>query len=175
MLRELTHTLSNIEEKKSLELVEAILNARRIFVTGAGRSGFIMKSFAMRLMHMGFEVYVIGETITPSISDKDLLIIGSGSGRTSSLLLTAKTSNRLGAQLTLITAKGNSSIGQLANIVLEINAPSKIQEGESYSIQPMGTLFEQSLLLSLDAIILILMDKINQNSDEMFERHVNIE
>ena len=76
------HVCSNSAEK----LADAILAAETIFVAGAGRSGLAMKSFAMRLMHMGFDTYVVGETVTPSITDKAVLLIGSGSGSTSSLV-----------------------------------------------------------------------------------------
>ena len=49
---------------------------RRIFVAGEGRSGFSAKGFAMRLMHLGYTVYVVGETITPALREGDLLVGG---------------------------------------------------------------------------------------------------
>ena len=43
------------------------------------------------------------------------------------------------------------------------------------SVQPMGSLFEQSLLICLDYVILILMDKTQITAEEMFARHANLE
>ena len=63
--------------------------ASRVFVAGVGRSGLCMRALGMRLMHLGKTVYVVGETTTPSIAAENLLILGSGSGRTASLLALA--------------------------------------------------------------------------------------
>ncbi len=61
------------------------MNQKKIFVAGAGRSGFMAKSFPMRMMHMGIDAYVIGETVTPNFEKDDILIIESGSGETKGL------------------------------------------------------------------------------------------
>ena len=66
----------------------------------------------MRLMHMGFDTYVVGEVVTPSITDKDVLLIGSGSGSTSSLVVNAPTKPMLLVlPICLITIDENSPIG----------------------------------------------------------------
>ncbi len=51
----------NMDITKIEQVIEALQNAKSVFVLGAGRSGFVAKSFAMRLMHCGFNVYVVGE------------------------------------------------------------------------------------------------------------------
>ena len=61
------------------------MGARTVFVAGSGRSGLAMRSFAMRLIHLGLSAHVVGETTTPRITDRDLLLIGSGSGSTPGL------------------------------------------------------------------------------------------
>ena len=156
---------------------DAILAAETIFVAGAGRSGLAMKSFAMRLMHMGFETYVVGETVTPSITAKDVLLIGSGSGSTSSLVVNANKADDIGATICLITIDENSPIAQLADVVLTIPAPSpKVNRELGFrSVQPMGSLFEQSLLLTLEAIVLLIMEKTGKTPESMFTRHANLE
>ena len=84
---------------ESLTQAAALMEfSSRIFVAGAGRSGLCMRAFGMRLMHLGKTVYVVGETTTPSIAATDLLILGSGSGRTASLLAMAEQAQRRGAQ-----------------------------------------------------------------------------
>lgn len=82
---ELNQAANQIDEQQLEQLTDAISKAGRVFVAGAGRSGLMMRAFAMRLMHLGLDVYVVGETVTRSLSKDDLLLIGSGSGRRSHL------------------------------------------------------------------------------------------
>ncbi|AVH54882.1 MULTISPECIES: hypothetical protein [Streptomyces] len=60
-------------------LAMTLRNAERIFVTGEGRSGLMAKAFAMRLMHLGLPVHVIGETTTPAVAQGDTARAPSGS------------------------------------------------------------------------------------------------
>jgi len=177
IIQELEKTAATLSNEQAASLVAAILTAKRIFVAGAGRSGFAAKALAMRLMHLGFAVHVVGETTSPSLTAEDLLLIASGSGATGSLVVMAQKAKTVGAQLGLITIDRNSPIGGLADVVLEIAAPSpKAQKKvEATSIQPMGALFEQTLFLTGDALILLLMEKTAENSDRMFQRHANLE
>lgn len=174
---ELDKTLDQISSEDVEKLANKILDAKHVFVAGAGRSGFMVRAFAMRLMHMGFTAYVIGEAITPNLEKQGLLIIGSGSGATSSLVSMAKNCKKIGADLAVITIFPDSPIGQMADVVVKIPAPTPKSEKDSgfTSIQPMGTLFEQSLLLLLDAVIIILMAEKGYDSNTMFTRHANIE
>ena len=177
ILNELGETLGHIRNDSAEKLADAILAAKTIFVAGAGRSGLAMKSFAMRLMHMGFDTYVVGETVTPSITEKDVLLIGSGSGSTSSLVTNANKAHAIDATICLITIDENSPIAQVAEVVLTIPAPSpKVDRDLGFrSVQPMGSLFEQSLLLTLDAVVLLLMEKTGKTPESMFTRHANLE
>ena len=175
VLNELSMTLNAVTEKNVEEIVEAILSAKKIFVNGVGRSGFMMRCFTMRLMHLGLAVYFLGETTTSNTSKDDLLIIGSGSGETLSLLTQLKKAKQIGCKVALITISGDCSMGQLANYIIKIPAPtSKIKTSYS-SIQPMGNLFEQSLLVTSEIIVMKLMKKMGNTSDEMFKNHANLE
>lgn len=177
ILDELSDTVGHVCNDSAEKLADAIIDAQTIFVAGAGRSGLAMKSFAMRLMHIGFDTYVVGETVTPSITDKDILLIGSGSGSTSSLVVNANKADAIGAAICLITIDENSPIAQMAEVVLTIPAPSpKVNRDLGFrSVQPMGSLFEQSLLLTLDATVLLLMEKTGKTPELMFTRHANLE
>ncbi len=177
IISELGRVLGAIDGDKANELAYAILNAGQIFVAGAGRSGFMTKAFAMRLMHMNLNSCVVGETTTPGIAAGDLLVIGSGSGSTASLRVAAEKAKQIGATIALITIDDQSPIAQLADIVLTIPAPSpKVERDTDFqSVQPMGSLFEQALLLTFDALILLLMQKRGDDSDNMFTRHANLE
>ncbi|WP_171654578.1 6-phospho-3-hexuloisomerase [Paenibacillus foliorum] len=176
VIKELNRAASLISEETAQSLVDRIMKAEKIFVAGAGRSGLMMRAFAMRMMHMGLQVYVVGESVTPGLAEADLLIIGSGSGETKSLLSMASKAKSLGAGVAIATVNPESSIGLLADIVIQIPALSKdTSDGGLTSIQPMGSLFEQSLLLLFDSIILQMMDKLNLDSSAMFGKHANLE
>ena len=177
ILDELNNTLSRISPDDTDRLVTALLEAEEIFTAGAGRSGLAAKGFAMRLMHLGRNSHVVGETCTPNITDKGLLVICSGSGATSSLADHAAKASQMGAEVALITINSDCPIARMADIVIEIPAvsPKRALQGAVKSIQPMGSLFEQSVNLYLDSIILILMEKLQMDSDTMFGRHANLE
>lgn len=64
VVQELTHTLTAIDEEQAEKFVELIDEADEVFCAGAGRSGFQVKGFAMRLMHMGVASYVVGNVYT---------------------------------------------------------------------------------------------------------------
>jgi len=177
IVKELGKTLSNILPGQAEELIDKILGSKKIFVAGAGRSGFMVKAFAMRMMHLGFDAYVTGETITPNIEMEDILIIGSGSGETGSLVSMANKAKKIGSKIALVTIFPQSSIGLISDVVIKIPAPTpKVDINTGFkSIQPMGSLFEQSLLLFLDSIVLRLMGRMDNNSATMFTKHANLE
>ena len=174
---ELTAALSQVNPASVDQMIKLLESADEIFVCGAGRSGFMARAFAMRLMHMGRKVYVAGETVTPNIRESDVLVVCSGSGETKSLVSMAEKAKSLNAKIVLVTINPDSTIGKLADVCVRINAPSPkaLKEGDLKSIQPMGNLFEQTLLLLLDIVVMLIMDKQGLSDSEMFKRHANLE
>lgn len=156
------------------QAVRLIETAPRIFVAGAGRSGLCMRALGMRLMHLGKTVYVVGETTTPSILAADLLILGSGSGRTASLLAAAEMARHQGAQILLFTTDAASPLAGLVDHRIVIPAPPSPRK-TAESLQPMGSLFEQALLILCDSLILKLMQWTGVDAAQMLERHANLE
>ncbi len=148
-----------------------------MFIAGRGRTGLIMRGFAMRLMHLGLAAHVVDDVTTPAIAPGDLLIVGSGSGRTESLVGAAARAQSLGARVALVTAAAESPIGERAACVLHIAAPTpkNASQGAPTSVQPMGSLFEQALGLLLDALIMQLMGEMGVDAAAMFARHANLE
>jgi 6-phospho-3-hexuloisomerase len=176
IIKELSQTTSLIADYEAEKLVDSIINSKKIFLAGAGRSGFMAKSFTMRMMHMGLDAYVVGETVTPNLEENDLLIIGSGSGETKSLVSMAQKAKDIGATLASVTISPESTIGKLSDITVKLPGSPKDKEESQYkTIQPMASLFEQTLLLFFDAIILRFMEKKELSSDKMFSRHANLE
>ncbi|MDE2825208.1 MAG: 6-phospho-3-hexuloisomerase [Gemmatimonadota bacterium] len=185
ILDELRRTLNRISCDEVEALVREVTGAQRIFVAGAGRSGLVMGSFAMRLAQLGRPVHVVGETTSAPIRPGDLLLIGSGSGVTDRLVHYAEKAAEVGARVAAATADPDSPAARLADVVVVIPAPTPKSptpkssnatgDKEHRSHQPMGTLFEQSLGVMLDTCVLLLMARLDETGRSMFERHANLE
>ena len=176
--REVGRCVEAVDSHQLDAVVEAIDGVPRVFLAGAGRSGLAMRACAMRLMHLGKAVHVVGDVTTPGIAKGDILLIGLGSGSTESLCGMASRAKGMGARVILLTIVPDSAIGQIANVVLRIPAPSPKAEGAGQTIdsrQPMRSLFEQTLFVVGDAIVLTLMGRRGLTSEEMFARHANLE
>jgi 6-phospho-3-hexuloisomerase len=55
------------------------------------------------------------------------------------------------------------------------NSNSSASSAVLLSAQPMASLFEQTMALVSDALVLELMDRTGQSTDTMFARHANLE
>jgi len=178
ILSEVADCVRQVSTESLIQAAVLMESSPRIFVAGAGRSGLCMRAFGMRLMHLGKTVYVAGETTTPSITVADLLILGSGSGRTASLLAMAEQARRLGAQVLLFTTDAESPLAKLSSLRVVIPAPSfrvTDETHDSISIQPLGTLFEQSMFVLCDSLIVGLMQRTGVSAAQMLQRHANLE
>ncbi|MEM1628610.1 MAG: 6-phospho-3-hexuloisomerase [Desulfurococcaceae archaeon] len=174
-------------EKDSLveALLEALKNKKKIFIVGAGRSGLVARAFAMRLLHLGFNVYVIGETILPRAMPGDILLAISGSGRTKTIVTIAEVAKSMGVKVVAITTYPDSPLGKIADIVVNIPGRTKLAKEEDYTarqimgihepLAPLGTLFEDTTMIFLDGVIVELMNKLGLTEEELRERHANIE
>lgn len=191
MMRLMAWQIGSIAGSLSDEEIDAflkeILGAGRIYVMGAGRSGLVAKAYAMRLMHLGFTAYVVGETITPAMRPSDLLVIFSGSGRTKTVADIAETGKKLGGRIALITANPESRIGRIADaiVILESHRDEIRDEttefdvrqmtGEHRSFAPLGTIFETASIVFADACISRLMEISRIDEKQLRKRHANIE
>jgi 6-phospho-3-hexuloisomerase len=176
-----------ISSEEADAFLQAILAAKRIYVMGAGRSGLVAKSFAMRLMHTGFTSYVVGETITPAVGPGDLIVAFSGSGNTKTIGDIADTAKGLGAKFALVSSNPDSRMGKLADYVIKIETQRdpvtcdaheyEIRQmlGEHRSFAPLGTIFETTALVFGDAVISTLMDMTKIEEADLKRRHTNIE
>lgn len=153
---------------------ELILGSNAIFTVGNGRSGLALRMAAMRLMHLGRAVHVVGETTTPAISEGDLLIAVSGSGTTNAVMYAAETALKKGATVVAVTANPSSVLAKIASHVLTIPAPEKTDRGGQVSKQYAGTLFEQMVLVLLDAVFNDLRILSEQPDDVLYTRHGNL-
>lgn len=147
----------------------------RIFVAGAGRSGLVLRMAAMRLMHLGFDVHIAGDTTTPAIRSGDLLLLASGSGTTSGVVRAAETASKADARIAVYTTNAQSPLAQLADVVVIIPAAQKTDHGSTVSSQYSGSLFEQVLFLLAEAVFQTLWDNDATPAEELWLRHANLE
>jgi len=158
---------------------------KKILVVGVGRSGLVGRAFAMRLRHLGARSYVLGETITPSVEEGDLVVAISGSGTTQIVVAAAEAAKKMKAKVAAITTYPDSPLGKLADIVVFVPGRTKVASMDDYfarqilgihePLSPLGTLFEDTAVVVLDAVIADLMKRLGKNEAELAKRHANIE
>ena len=122
---------------------------------------------AMRLMHAGFDVHAVGEPTAPAIGEGDGLVIFSASGETAVTVHLARLAKDFGARILAITTRADGTLAGLADTVIEVPATRTGQFG--------GSLFEQSALLLLDAVVLALTAADPLAYSEMQARHANLQ
>ncbi|MGC9148683.1 MAG: 6-phospho-3-hexuloisomerase [Sulfolobales archaeon] len=171
---------------KALELLEETYrNRRTILVMGAGRSGLVGRAFGMRLLHLGFNVFVLGDTIVPPIRKDDVVVAISGSGRTKLIVTAAEAAKSVGAKILTITSYSDSPLAQLSDVIIVIPGRTKVSVEEDYfarqilgihePLAPLGTLFEDAAMIFLDSLIVELMHLLGVSEKDMSSRHANIE
>ncbi|MDO4169471.1 MAG: 6-phospho-3-hexuloisomerase [Lachnospiraceae bacterium] len=176
ILGELTEYAKQMDNDGLAAVEKLITEAKRIFVGGAGRSGFAARGFSNRLMHLGYTVYFVGEPTTPSIQEGDLLIIGSGSGNTASLVSNAKKAKEQGAKVATLTMFPENKIGSMADAAIKIPGETEKVKGKGTgSVQASGSSFEEMSWITYDAMVMDLMRITNQTSEDLFVRHANME
>lgn len=174
VLKEINRSVLSISAEAVDTLAKELDREKRIFCDGMGRSRLQAEGFAMRLTQMGFSSSVVGGTTTPAITAEDVLLICSGSGETPMLVEHAVKAKTIGARVVLLTTDAESSLGKISDENILIRASSKNRESVA-SIQPMGSLFEQSVGILCDIMVLLIMKKYGIGNDEMYRNHSNLE
>ena len=172
---EIADTAAKIDEQEVAAVAAHLGQTGRVFIAGAGRSGLVLRMAAMRLMHLGLTVHVTGETTTPAIGSGDLLLVASGSGTTSGVLKSAETAAKVGARIAAFTTNPDSPLAGLADAVVIIPAAQKTDHGSGVSRQYSGSLFEQVLFLTTEALFQSLWDSTDEPAEQLWLRHANLE
>ncbi len=176
VLMELSKVFARMDDKLVRELLEEIKKTNRIFLLSAGREGLATKAFAMRLMHLGKEAFWIWDDTTPSINNGDLMICACGSANVGHENYVADMAKKNGAKLALITASNKGFLVSIADLIVSIPAMAYKAVGEFIeSRQLMGNLFEQTLFIFYDVLIMMLQKELAITSEEMVQRHRNVE
>lgn len=161
--------LAPVDDSLKEQFIESILSSRRTFIYGSGRSGLVGQLFAVRLVQLGFDVHFVGEMTTPIISKKDLTLLISNTGNTSSVVQTAEIAkNIVGGKVISVTGKKDCNLAKYSdiNIVLDVAEDEKTRE-----IAPLGTIFEDSAHLFFECIVCDIMKKEGITEEDMRSRH----
>jgi 6-phospho-3-hexuloisomerase len=168
-----------IDMDKVLNLIDIILfvnsTGSRVFVYGSGRSGFIGRCFAQRLMHLGVNACFISDAITHQYTKQDVLVIISGSGETTSPVAIAQTAKKIGGKIALLTGNPNSTIALLSDCVIKIVGKSKDVAISQDTLAPYTSLFDISTLAVLDSIGGTIMKILGVSESDIENRHATLE
>lgn len=176
ILKEISTVLEKVDEASIQLFISEILQAKKIVSIGAGRVGMAVRGFTMRLGHLGLAAHMVGDSTVPAVGNGDLFLVASGSGETQTIFDLVTIAKKNGCRIALITGNPTSRMGQIADVIVQLSAPSKTKSIEGFnSVQPMTTLNEQCLAVLFDAIVLALMQKMNETHDSMWARHSNLE
>ncbi|AZZ56443.1 6-phospho-3-hexuloisomerase [Rathayibacter iranicus] len=161
---------------EQLESVASLLaDADRVFVHGAGRSGLALQMTAMRLMHLGLRVHVVGDATTPAIAPDDVLLTASGSGTTGGIVRAAQNAVDAGARVVALTTAADSPLAALASAMIVVPAADKLDRSGRASAQYSGGLFEQVVVVTGDALFHALWKRSGLDADDLWPRHANLE
>lgn len=167
-----------LDEQEAKVFVDEILRAKRIFVAGCGRSRLSLLGFAMRLMHLGKEVYIVGDVVTPAFKPGDTLFVASASGSRESLIYTVKKAKEYGGRINLFTSKAESGMSGYADNLLMIPV-DRIKDTEEFRQigvdQNGGNIFEEMILVLADSLVEYAADSSGVPRSRLMELHANFE
>lgn len=170
IVAELASVAADVDRAEMERLLDLMRGTKRVFVAGIGRSGLVARGLAMRLMHLDFAVYVVGETTTPSIRKGDLLLCCTRYGRSRTLKTYVEKAHEVGARAAVVTMTAKSPLAKRVDdvFVIPVGAGGK-------SRQPLGTIFEQSLLVYCDALVMLAMRRLGITEADMAKQHTQLE
>jgi len=174
VLKEVSAVVSEIDAGQASAFIDEVVAAKRVFVFGEGRSGLVARAFAMRVMQLGLEAHVVGETTTPAIHPGDLFVAVSGSGLTASTVLFAENAKGAGGTVAAVVSSAQTKLGSIADVVLVIPGKAKTGVGMDSSQMP-GSLFEQATFMFFDAAVVMLVQKRGESYQGMANRHTNLQ
>lgn len=161
-------SLDSIDPGSKKALIDGIRSARKVFVYGSGRSGLVGQLFAVRLVQLGYDVHFVGEMTTPIIGKEDLTLLISYTGKTSSVVQTARIAKRIGSRIVCVTGVPGSPLAEVSDvpIIMDVDDSEDVRK-----VAPLGTIFEDSALLLFDCMVSDLMEIDSATEEEMRNRH----
>jgi len=180
--KNMVHVLEGIDEIQIEKVIDEILKAKKIFVLGVGHSGLIGKVLAMKLAHLGFSSYVVGDVTTPSLKRGDLLLAISQSGETSTILTLVRKAKSLGGKVIAVTSSSQSTLSEHADLSLGVAAriegiefPVLSLLGDEEYKNMSGALFGMNIFALFYGLVCELVARTGQSPPNIDSRHANIE
>ncbi|MBI3945968.1 MAG: SIS domain-containing protein [Armatimonadetes bacterium] len=176
ILSEVRSALAAVDPAQVEALIEALTSVDQVFVIGVGRVMLSVQAFAKRLCHLGIRAHVVGDITEPAITERDLLVVGSGSGESVVPVAIARVAHRHGARIAHIGSNPESTLAPLTSVFVRVPVQTKLSlRGEIASQQIMSSLFEQALYLLGDAVCLTLARRRNLEPKALWRFHANLE
>lgn len=173
VLEENRQVLERINMDEIERLISEIDKAKTIQLYAMGRMGLSMRGFTMRLKHMGYDAYIVYDTITPCIGKGDLLL--DLCGMTNVEMNIVKLAKEAGATVGILGPHPENEIGQMADFSVTVPGQFFGDLSEVKSIQPMCTILEQSMFLLTDIVTMMIIEKNHIDVGAMHKRHTNLE
>ena len=182
-------------------MAKGIAKANRVFVSGWGRAGNVIRILGMDMSQIGKVVFCVGDNGTPSAHPGDLLIINSGSGNTKTIAVLAQQAKEQGLKVALISgaAPDASIIGKIADINVTVprlknefrppidNSKSKNkglgermdwglsdEQREEMAYTEVTGYYEAAFALN-EVIRKVVMEKIGAKTEDIMYYHNNLE
>lgn len=172
ILNQMRASVDDVSDGDVEQFMDQIGKAKSVVVFGRGRSGLVGRAFVMRLLHLGYPSYFVGETVSPPVHEDDLVVLLSGSGETFSVVVTGQIAKKIGCRIVALTAVRESSLAKLADLTVVLRTTDSPRQRE---LAPLGTLFEASAGVFCDALIAELMRRRGESEDSMRKRHATLE
>jgi 6-phospho-3-hexuloisomerase len=178
MMDEVEKNFLQVNDQEIDGLIELIEKANRIFFFSQGREMVMLSAFAMRVFHMGYDAYVVGEPHVPPIEKGDLLVMSLGMGasawvRASMALI--ETAKKVGATVAALSANPEL-VPQEVDYTVYIPGQTMFNGPDAMiSIQPLGSAYEQAELITLDYTVKRMMERNNWIESDLSSRHANLE
>lgn len=178
VIEEIKEALASVNEESVDQLIEDIIGADKVFLTGVGRVLMSLQAFAKRLSHLGIKAHCVGDITEPAMTENSLLVVGSGSGCSIVPVAIAKKASELGGKVVHIGSNPKGDVAKYADYIVRIPVRTRLYlEGETDSKQPMTSLFEQCLFLFGDIVSMQIIERkgMDCNLKELWMYHANLE
>lgn len=176
VIDELRDTLNRVDLDALERLSKDILSAEKVFFIGVGRVAMSLQGICKRFSHLGVDTHFVGDICEPAITDKDLLIVGSGSGMSLFPVAIARKAKQFNAKVVHIGSNPHGDMEPIADYMVRIPVRTRLYlDDEIESCQPMTSLFEQSLLLVGDILAKMVLEDRNIDLKGLWQYHANLE
>lgn len=176
ILEECETALGKVKEGDVKQFIELLLEAEKVFFIGVGRVKLAVEAFAKRLAHLGIATYIVGQITEPAMTDKDMLVVASGSGESLVPVAIARKAKQIGGKVVHLGSNPQSSLAPITDLMVRIPVQTKLYlADEIQSQQPMSSLFEQTLLLLGDTVAKMIVEKEQIELKSLWQFHANLE